>query len=196
VMFCDLVGSLQVLGSQARQYACVDLVRAKRLLVVLQAETLELCSYVHALLSRGYASVSLPYPGARTERPAEVGRRGSSSAIRWRNYGAVARAGANWVCDRGIALLQYCAEMTRSSLRIKRVSEGADIGRHCRKRTGGAEQQAPASGEGEFARSACSTSVDLPIATGSRPARHFGFAPISGHRCHARSECRCSGMTP
>jgi hypothetical protein len=71
---------LQVLGSQARQYACVDLVRAKRLLVLLQAETVEPCSYVHALLPRGYASVSLPYPGlplranreTRTGRPARI----------------------------------------------------------------------------------------------------------------------------
>jgi len=38
---------LQILGRQARQYSCVDLVRAERRLVVLEPEAAQPFAYIH-----------------------------------------------------------------------------------------------------------------------------------------------------
>jgi hypothetical protein len=54
---------LEILGRQARQYRCVDLVVAERLFVPLQPETVEPCRYVHALLlPSGYAPLVYHIP--------------------------------------------------------------------------------------------------------------------------------------
>jgi hypothetical protein len=53
----------QVLGGQAPQYSRVDLVRAERVLVLLQPETVEPLRNVHVPLPASVTPVNLPYRG-------------------------------------------------------------------------------------------------------------------------------------
>jgi len=60
---------LQILGRQARQYPCVDLVHAERLLVLLQPETVEPCRNVHArILNAVTATLVYRTPNCRCPR--------------------------------------------------------------------------------------------------------------------------------